>query len=62
MKNKWNQLIISKGSGALRCDDIGYVTLHTDGRMFGRVLTGVLKGAKVVADSYRGKVWEMCDE
>jgi len=38
--------------------DIGYVTLHSDGRMFGRVLRGVLKGHKVVTDSYLGTLWE----
>ena len=45
-------------SGGLILTDLGHVYLHSDGRMFGKVLKGVLKGAKVVTDSYLGKMWE----
>lgn len=58
MLNKLQQLIL-RPSGGPTFGDIRGVTLHTDGRMFGRVFSGVLKGHKVVAQSYRGRLWEV---
>jgi hypothetical protein len=56
--NKMEQLTL-RPSGDPTLTDIGYVYLHSDGRMFGKVLRGVLAGAKVVADDYRGRLWEV---
>ncbi len=56
--NKMEQLTL-RPSGDLTHTDIDCVYLHDNGRMFGRVMNGVLKGAKVVAESYRGRLWEV---
>ena len=58
MKNKMEQLI-RRPSGGLTLSEVSHVYLHSDGRMFGKVLSGVLKGTKVVTNSYLGKVWEV---
>ena len=58
MKNKMEQLIVQP-SGDLTLSEISHVYLHTDGRMFGNVLRGVLKGTKVVKDNYLVKMWEV---
>ena len=57
MLDKIQQLTL-RPSGDPTYSDIGSVYLHSDGRMFGKVVRGVLKGAKVVTDSYRGEIWE----
>lgn len=61
MMNKLQQLIL-RPSGDPTYGDIRGVTLRSDGRMFGRVFSGSLKGYKVVAQSYRGRLWETVDE